>query len=121
VARFLGGGTLLEGVVDAARREFLAGGVRLPLPEGMARFSGPGLLAVKPEAVKLSAGAARGMCRGTIEHREFLGFMTTAVVALGEVRLQASAVSSPETRLWTPGAPVAVELDWSSCTLFERP
>ncbi len=170
VAAFLGGGTMLEGVIDLRAGTFRAGAFTVPLPPG---FSGPGgevLLSIKPEAVSLlpaglapagpapaepvreSAagstpggprgtpglpegipepgpepvrgiveGRVEGDCRGAIEDREFLGFTTTAVVAVGGVRIHAAAVSSEATHAWLPGAPVCVGLDWSRCSVFRRP
>lgn len=120
VAQFLGGGSILEGAVEEGGRVFRTGTLELPLPGGLGGKPGPAFLVIKPEAVRLHPGGDKGVCRGTVEDREYLGFTTNAVVAVGGLRLHAAAVSSDATREWTPGRTVAIELDWSRCALFAK-
>ena len=120
VAQFLGGGSILEGAVDEGGRVFRTGTLALPLPDGLGGMPGPAFLVIKPEAVWLHPGGDKGVCGGTVEDREYLGFTTTAVVAVGGLRLHAAAVSSDATREWTPGRNVGIELDWSRCALFAK-
>ncbi|HEX9005744.1 MAG TPA: ABC transporter ATP-binding protein [Bacteroidota bacterium] len=126
VAGFLGGGTMLEGVIDRRAGAFRSAAVTLPLPADYGGPDGEVIVSVRPEAVSLAPveggrpATEAGPC-GRIEDREFLGFTTTAVVLLGDVRLHAAAVSSEATRAWAPGTTVCVRLDWSRCAVFRRP
>lgn len=119
VAQFLGGSSLLDGLVSQDQRSFVVGKLMFPIPEALNVRPGKATLAVRPEAVHLSPGGIAGTCCGEIEDREYLGYLTTVVVALGEVKLHVVAVSSEVTRAWIPGTSVGIQLNWEGCTMWE--
>ncbi|MGA9118558.1 MAG: ABC transporter ATP-binding protein [Bacteroidota bacterium] len=121
VAQFLGSASLVEGEWVGGGTTFRAGDLILTLPQDRRREGdGRGILAIKPEAIRLRAGDGTGIPNGVIEDCEYLGFVTTAIVRIGEIRLQATVLNGAETHRWQPGEKVGVELDWNGCTIFER-
>jgi ABC-type Fe3+/spermidine/putrescine transport system ATPase subunit len=121
VAQFLGSASLLEGEWTDGGGKFRTGVIDLPVPENRRTArEGPCVLAVKPEAVRLSPPDAPGMMRGMVENCEYLGPVTTARVRIGDVHLQATILNGMEVFRWAPGSEVAVSLDWHGCTFFDR-
>ena len=115
VDRFLGGANVVRTTVTNGAvlfgRERCAVGTAQSLPDG------PILLSIKPEAVLLRPPDPSAMS-GTIVDRDYLGFLTSVVVDVGGVRLQAVHISSTEKERWDIGTKAGVALDWSGCSLF---
>lgn len=118
VAQFLGGASTVRGNVEGGCSWFRTEGMTFPLPPGQARHDGPAVLAIKPEGAVLTFDEKQGQNRASVVDREYLGFMTTATVAVGSDRIRVAAVSSPDTLQWVPGAIVSITLRWSGCFVF---
>ena len=119
VAGFVGGGNLIHGSVKEGLL-FETNGTSLTLPAGFAvQVQGKAVLAIKPEAITLSAGQA-GDALALIEDKEYLGFTTNFVINLSGLRLHVSAISSPETKALRPGERAHMQIDWTRCTLYRE-
>jgi iron(III) transport system ATP-binding protein len=91
VAGFVGGANRLTGTVVG--REFHAGGLRFPLPEGLPATDGPAVLAVRPESIRLGgAGPALPLLA-----RLYLGSTTEYRLQLGTEVLRAVGPARPVT------------------------
>ncbi len=121
VAGFLGSANIVDGAWDDQGRVFTGGGLSIVLPGTPSSARGKkGVVAVKPEAIRLSPAAGTSRNAGVLEDREYLGFVSTAVVRVGEMRLHVTALSSEWTRNWRPGDKVGVEVDWDGCRDFTK-
>ncbi len=119
VAEFLGGASLVDCDLDAARGLITWNDVALPLPPGVAVLpSGPAVLALKPEGLSFAAGEKEGAFRAIVRSREYTGFTTTFSLTAGGRQLKALVVSTPETGIIAPGTNVAVNVDWRHCHIF---
>ncbi len=119
VAGFLGSANIVEGQWVDHGRAISAGSLRITVPPATdVRREGRVVLAIKPEAIRLTLSEAGGTNHGILEDREYLGYVSTAVVTVGEVRLQVTALSNEATRKWKPGDAVSVDVDWDGCRAF---
>ncbi|MEW6510590.1 MAG: ABC transporter ATP-binding protein [Bacteroidota bacterium] len=117
VAEFLGGANLIAGSVRGG--EFTAGTMILSLPRGFgAGADTEALLAVKPEAIRVTGPAENENVRAIIAAREYLGFTTSLRLDVGGNQLKALAVSAHLPGGLTVGMSVGISFDWSRCTLF---
>jgi ABC-type Fe3+/spermidine/putrescine transport system ATPase subunit len=75
VARFVGEGTLLDGVLvrDGVRARVAVGGFEVPVAEALAPRAGPVWVCIRPEGVRLLDGSAAGGTGGVVEYVEFVG------------------------------------------------
>ncbi len=89
VARFFGGQNFVPGQSDGAVFESALG--RLLLPEGARK--GAGKLTVRPENVKIGAGAENALT-ATLVERIYLGTQTRLRLRVGDVALE--AIANPE-------------------------
>jgi ABC-type Fe3+/spermidine/putrescine transport system ATPase subunit len=103
VARFFGGVNFLPGRADRAGFHCALG--LLPLPTGSA--TGPGILTIRPEAVRL--GPAPGAFPATIRSSVFLGTQTRITLQVAGLTLEALAAPDdlPDP---SPGAEIPVSL-----------
>ena len=116
VAAFLGGANLLHGRQKGDA--FTTDGLILHIPPGRGG-DGTSTLAVKPEAIKLSADApGESGTRARIVAREHLGFTTAFRLDAAGVAMKAVAISSELPAGLNPGSTVRIEFDWRRCTLF---
>jgi len=111
VANFLGTANILDGrpVPDGAGQVFeVAGGARVPLPQGAVVHDGARLM-FRPQHATLRAGQDGGIA-GTVTHREFLGAAVRygVTVGTGEVLVDAPFTSAAE--LHSIGARVVIEV-----------
>ncbi len=111
---------LYESPVSAFVATFLGGANLLPLDGGLSipsavltRAGEGGVIAVKPENIHITAPGEEGTEPGTLLEREYLGFVTTFVVAVGSVVLRANVLSAEIPGDLVPGTPVGVAIDWS--------
>lgn len=111
---------LYESPVSAFVATFLGGANLLPsdgglsIPSAIAGQAGEGgLIAVKPENIRITAPGEEGTEPGTLLEREYLGFVTTFVIAVRSVVLRANVLSAEIPRDLCPGQPVGVAIDWS--------
>jgi len=119
VAGFLGSANIIEGRWDDDARIFRSGALSVTLPDGKSGAKGKrSSLAIKPEAIHLTPALKEGVNAGILEDREYLGFVTTAIVRIGELRLHVTSLSSEWTRGWKPGDIVGVDVDWDGCREF---
>ncbi len=102
VATFLGGANLLP--ADGA----------FSIPPAVARLAGEGgVIAIKPEHIRITAPGEEGSEPGTLLEREYLGFVTTFVVRVRSLVLRANVLSTDLPGGLSPGRPVGVVIDWS--------
>ena len=122
VAEFLGGANILSGRVVVEDLSFMVGGFPIAVPATtlMGLSNGEATLAVKPEAIMLSATVHKGEYEGIVLHREYLGFITNFVVRTQGVELRVSMMSSAMTRMTRAGAGVGVSFDWSRCLIMPQ-
>ena len=119
VASFVGGANILNATVDRKKRMLMIDEL-----ESRARwqlrsaYDGPVTLALKPEAVAVSAPLRAGGIRGVIETKEYLGFTTNFDIRVGTRQLRASALSTAVGEDLQPGSEVQVTIDWSRCIVF---
>jgi ABC-type Fe3+/spermidine/putrescine transport system ATPase subunit len=119
VARFLGGANILKATVTDGGRKLEVSGLEVVLPEEISGLPASRVtVAIKPEAITLSPMSDGAGWKGTIEQREYLGFITHFVVACSGTILRVASMSSAVTRSMAPGSEVRVEVDWSRCTFL---
>ncbi|GGL53266.1 ABC transporter ATP-binding protein [Wenxinia marina] len=112
-ARFFGGRNFVPGTAEGGR--FLSALGPLVLPEG-AR-DGPGLLTIRPEAIRPGAGPENTLAV-RVTGRAFLGTATRLTLAAGDVTLE--AVLPPDTAdAFAPGG--AAEVHLPRCALWVLP
>jgi ABC-type sugar transport system ATPase subunit len=107
VAQFLGGANLLAADGD----------VRIP-PILLARAGGKGIVAVKPEAVRISKDPDSGEHPALLVEKEYLGFTTHLVLKVldSEIRVAATTMDLPSDL--HVGERVGFTIDWSHATVF---
>jgi len=121
VAQFLGSANLVEGELLEGGRMFRSYGLNLILPDDSGRPStGQCIAAIKPESIQLERPDSRRGTAGILEDTEYLGYVTTATVKAGDVRLHVTALSSEWTRSWRPGNAVRIVIDWEGCRFFPK-
>jgi ABC-type Fe3+/spermidine/putrescine transport system ATPase subunit len=104
VAAFVGGANVLEGSVEGA--VFLSGGLRLPLPDGVARVEGARHLVVRPEAIAVGEGETSLPVVASL----FLGHATEVRLQAGSIMLR--ALAGPDVRPLA-GSSVKVRLKYA--------
>ncbi len=121
VAGFLGSANIVEGEWDRVGHVFTSGALTITPPRDLPSKRGKrATIAVKPEAIRLRPSVEAGANSGVLEDREYLGFISTAVVSVAGLRLHVTSLSSEWTRSWRPGDSVGVEVDWDGCRVFEK-
>lgn len=118
---------LYESPVSAFVATFLGGANILPadgsvsIPTAIARRAGEGaVIAVKPENIRITEPGEEGTEQGTLVEREYLGFVTTFVVAVRSVVLRANVLSAEIPGDLSPGRPVGVAIDWSRAVVCTK-
>lgn len=103
VARFFGGVNFLAGKVAGGTFQSALG----PLPLPFDHADGPGVLTIRPEALRLGPGPAA--MTATVLDNSFLGTQSRVGVTIAGIRLE--ALVAPETaRTLAPGTSVGVTL-----------
>jgi ABC-type Fe3+/spermidine/putrescine transport system ATPase subunit len=103
VARFFGGVNFLPGKVAGGTFQSALGSLPLPFDHA----DGPGILTIRPEALRLGPGPAA--MTATVADNSFLGTQSRVGVTIAGIRLE--ALVAPETaRPMAPGASVGVTL-----------
>ena len=86
VAGFLGSANIVEGEWDRVGHVFTSGALTITPPRDLPSKRGKrATIAVKPEAIRLRPSVEAGANSGVLEDREYLGFISTAVVSVGRV------------------------------------
>jgi putative spermidine/putrescine transport system ATP-binding protein len=119
VASFIGRTNFFEGAVAAPGRFRSAGGLDIAFAGNGA---GHGLLAVRPEKIRLGAQAGPNQFAGRLELVTYLGSLTEYAVRLasGEaVVIQAQNAESGEGEALAAGAPVQVAWPPDACQLLD--
>jgi ABC-type Fe3+/spermidine/putrescine transport system ATPase subunit len=101
VAAFVGGANVLEGALEGDT--FVAAGVPLPLPAGLARVDGARHLVVRPEAIAVGDGSTPLPVVASL----FLGHATEVRVQVGGVMVRALAPADVRP---APGTSVNVRI-----------
>jgi ABC-type Fe3+/spermidine/putrescine transport system ATPase subunit len=114
VARFFGGVNFLAGKADAAGFHCTLG--CLPLPAGAA--AGPGILTIRPEAIRL--GLAQHALPARVRSTAFLGTQARITLDLGDVTLEALTAPGALAGL-TPGAEVFASLPAEALWVLPAP
>ena len=113
VAGFLGTANILEGrlVDDGGRRLFeIAGGLRLPIPDGVAVPPGARLVFRPQHAAVAKPGSGQAALAGTVSHREFLGAIVRYALRIGQAEISVDASFQSGEQLFAPGDSVDVTL-----------
>jgi iron(III) transport system ATP-binding protein len=113
VANFLGTANILEGrmVEDSGRRAFeIAGGARVPVPDGATVPPGARLVFRPQHAGVAAPGAGGRAVSGTVSHREFLGANVRYAVRVGQTEISIETSFHSGERLFSAGAAVDVTL-----------
>jgi ABC-type sugar transport system ATPase subunit len=109
VAQFLGGANLLAADGD----------IRIP-----SMFLSPagqkGIIAVKPEAVRISNTAASGEHSALLVEKEYLGFTTLLVLKVLDSELRAAAMTTDLPGDLQVGQQVGFTIDWSHAVAFPQ-
>jgi len=114
VANFLGTANILEGriVEEDGRRLFeIAGGVRLPVPEGLA-VAADARLVFRPQHAAVAApdSGGEGRLKGVVRHREFLGASVRYAIEIGPAEISVDTSFQSGDQLFAPGDAVDVTL-----------
>ncbi len=119
IARFVGGATLLKGLLDARTHQLVVNSVILNIPatlwEGKA---GKVTVAVKPEGVRLVGEEDQADIEGVVRAREYLGYATHIVLATGGTEIRATFPTAEAPRGIEVGKPVRARINWSRAALF---
>lgn len=103
VARFFGGVNFLPGKVAGGTFQSALGALPLPFDHA----DGPGILTIRPEALRLGTGPAAMMAK--VVDSSFLGTQSRVGVSIAGIRLE--ALVAPETaRALAPGTGIGVTL-----------
>lgn len=107
VAQFLGGANLLT--VD--------GDVRIP-PTLLTRAGRKGIVAVKPEAVRISKDPDSGEHPALLVEKEYLGFTTLLILKVLDSELRVAATTTDLPADLRAGERVGFTIDWSHAVVF---
>ena len=124
VADFVGKTNQIDAVVEADGSTLrLADGAALTGLSGPGMPQGPAIVAVRPEAIRLSraAEAADGALKGTVTHRIFLGSFaeySVAVPGLGDFLVTTDHSSLSGSDLVEPGEAVALSFNPAAAHVF---
>jgi len=115
VAEFVGGANIVRGSYNASSCLFSSAFFRIPIPTGRCGQSGNVVLAIKPEAVILSAvsESLQGTLNARIVEKEYLGFTTRFIVDVSGLLLRITTLSTEFVRLLAPGTTLPIQFDWS--------